>query len=81
MQGPPQQNDAATRHEDRPSRTLTDREGMHWTVYEQAFSDYDRRTGRSLIFESDGAVRRVRNYPENWLTLDADELMLVSWKS
>lgn len=34
----------------------------------------DRRSGRSLVFESDGAVRRVRNYPEEWHTLSDEEL-------
>jgi hypothetical protein len=28
----------------------------------------------SLIFESDAAVRRVRNYPPNWHELPDDEL-------
>ena len=64
-----------------PSRSFVDEDGAHWTVYEQAFGDYDRRSSRSLIFNSEFAVRRVRNYPANWLELSERELILLSWKS
>jgi len=62
-----------------PSRSFVDGDGVHWTVYEQAFGDYDRRSSSSLIFNSDFAVRRVRNYPANWLELSERELMELSW--
>jgi hypothetical protein len=64
-----------------PSRTFVDDDGAHWTVYEHAFGEYDRRSSRSLIFNSDSAVRRVRNYPANWLELSERELMELSWKA
>jgi hypothetical protein len=64
-----------------PSRMLVDDEGAHWTVYEQSFGGYDRRGGRSLIFNSDFAVRRVRNFPANWQDLSEEELMALSWKA
>ena len=64
-----------------PSRSFVDDDGAHWTVYEQAFGEYDRRSGRSLIFDSDSAVRRVRNYPGNWLELSDRELLELSWKA
>jgi hypothetical protein len=54
---------------------------MRWRVFEQPFSDYDRRSGMSLIFASEGAVRRVRNYPTNWSALSDADLMVLSWKA
>jgi hypothetical protein len=62
-------------------RTFVDAEGVHWYVYEQAFSEYDRRSGVSLIFSSDAAVRRVRDYPDNWVTLSDAQLTELSWKA
>ena len=56
-----------------PTRCVVDTAGTFWTVCEVAYA-LDRRSGRSLVFESDGAVRRVRNYPEEWHTLSDDEL-------
>lgn len=63
------------------SRTLRDAEGQHWRVYEKPYDALDRRSGLSLIFASEGAVRRVRNYPADWATLPDDELMKLSWKA
>ncbi len=64
-----------------PTRSFVDDDGAHWTVYEQAFGDYDRRSGASLIFNSDFAVRRVRNFPSNWSELSERELIALSWKA
>lgn len=58
-----------------PARTVI-AEGLSWRVFEVAY-EFDRRTGRSLMFEHEGAWRRVRNYPENWLELSEDELTLL----
>lgn len=63
-----------------PSRSFVDVDGAHWVVYEQAFGDYDRRS-RSLIFNSDFAVRRVRNFPENWMDLPEADLLELSWQA
>lgn len=63
------------------TRTFFDSDGVRWSAREQAFSEYDRRKGRSLIFSSDGAVRRVRNYPESWASLTDEELAELSWKA
>lgn len=60
---------------------FVDSDGVSWRVHEQAFSEYDRRKGRSLIFSSDGAVRRVRDYPREWMTLTDAELSELSWKA
>jgi hypothetical protein len=62
-------------------RSFVDHEGAHWSVHEQAFADYDRRRGMSLIFSSDSAVRRVRDYPNNWAELTDAELLVLSWNA
>ena len=62
-------------------RHFVDADGVRWRVFEQAFSDYDRRRGNSLIFASDGAVRRVRDFPANWASLSDAELAKLSWKA
>ena len=61
-------------------RVFVDDEGARWQVKEMPFSEYDRRHGLSLIFWSDGAVRRVRDYPSDWDLLSDEELALLSWK-
>ena len=50
-------------------------------VYENPFESFDRRSGNSLIFASDFAVRRVRNYPANWMELSDEELLALSWSA
>jgi hypothetical protein len=62
-----------------PTRTFVDEEGQHWRVFERPFDSFDRRSGVSLIFTSDGAMRRVRNYPANWMELSDEELFALSW--
>jgi hypothetical protein len=69
-----------TRSSIEPVRDFVDGDGTRWRVYEIAFSDYDRRRGLSLIFASDVAVRRVRNYPANWATLSDEALAALSWE-
>ena len=64
-----------------PTRTYTDELGMTWRVTEQPFSEYDRRRGSSLIFSSELAVRRVRNYPGDWFTLSEAALAALSWRA
>ena len=60
-------------------RTIYSDDGQ-WHVYEVESGPYDRRSGRSLIFESDGVLRRVRDYPSDWRELSDAELMVVSWR-
>ena len=64
-----------------PERVFADGEGVKWRAFERPFSDYDRRTGVSLIFASESAVRRVRDYPSNWRALTDKELETLSWKA
>ena len=56
-----------------PIRSVVDAAGTFWQVCEVEYA-LDRRTGRSLVFESDGSVRRVRQYPETWYDLADEEL-------
>ena len=62
------------------SRTYLDADGQRWVVSEQPFSQYDRRSGYSLIFASELAVRRVRDYPDDWATLSERALDALSWR-
>ena len=50
-----------------------------WLVYELRALPFDRLSGSSLIFESDSAIRRVRNYPDNWRELSDAALFALSW--
>ena len=54
-------------------------ERVRWLVYELAPPVLDRRSAPSLVFESEGTVRRVRNYPAEWQTLDDESLFALSW--
>jgi hypothetical protein len=49
-----------------------------WSVIEIVEASYDRRGGRSLVFSSDGVMRRVRDYPPNWAELSDEELIRLS---
>jgi hypothetical protein len=50
-------------------------EGIQWTVREQlAHPD----NVPSLVFVGEKVARRIREYPENWYTLTALELAVVS---
>ena len=61
-------------------RSFTDDVGQTWLVSERPFSEYDRRSGSSLIFESELAVRRVRDYPRDWFALCDSDLAALSWR-
>jgi hypothetical protein len=50
-----------------------------WLVYELPPMLFDRRRSPSLVFESDGAVRRVRHFPANWRALSDEALFALSW--
>jgi hypothetical protein len=59
--------------------TFTATDGIRWSVRELAAvpGNGDRPC---LIFECDGAFRRVRAYPEAWRDLSEDALQALSWK-
>jgi hypothetical protein len=48
-----------------------------WCVYELPPQMYDRRRGPSLVFQQEGAVRRVRDYPADWRALDDGSLLAL----
>lgn len=50
-----------------------------WRVYELGPAAYDRRGSNTLVFESDGVMRRVRSFPANWRELPVDVLAALSW--
>lgn len=79
MTGPSNRIDSSASSRAPRSRSFVDADDGHWTVFEQAFAEYDRRSGMSLIFSSDAAVRRVRDYPTDWYDLDDAQLAALSW--
>jgi hypothetical protein len=50
-----------------------------WRIYELDPAFYDRRGAKTLVFESDGVIRRVRSYPDNWRQLSHEALLTLSW--
>ena len=54
-------------------------DGTDWLVYELSGAQYDRR--RSLVFESDSTMRRVRSFPDDWALLSDEELLALSWSA
>jgi len=63
------------------SRVVVDRStNAQWVVFEIRNASYDRRDGRSLVFSTDGVMRRVRNFPTNWLELPDQDLLELSYR-
>lgn len=54
-------------------------DGVLWLVYELQARQFDRRGTTSLVFESEMAVRRVRDFPTNWRMLTDEQLLTLSW--
>ena len=54
-------------------------EHEEWRVYELPPAAYDRRGCKTLVFESDGVMRRIRSFPANWRELPVDALVALSW--
>lgn len=69
--GNPQQTERAS------ARTFL-LDGAHWRVFEMIRWGSDPAKP-SLIFESDGAVRMVSNFPADWRDLSDRALLAVSW--
>jgi hypothetical protein len=62
-------------HTDR-MRHLVDPQGREWRVHERTAGDSSPAAGRpSLIFDSDGIVRRLWRYPSTWAALPDSELL------
>jgi hypothetical protein len=73
------QVDATPRARESRTRTFVADDGQIWHVSERPFAEYDRRRGFSLIFASELAVRRVRDYPADWFGLSEEALAKLSW--
>jgi hypothetical protein len=58
----------------RPGRTFDDAAGLEWRV-----TEHEGASGRSLIFMSSSAMRRVLNYPADWWLLSERDLEALSW--
>jgi hypothetical protein len=60
-------------------RHLVDAHGREWHVYERTAGDLSPTAGRpSLVFDTDGIVRRLWRYPSTWAAMsDADLLGLM----
>ena len=57
-------------------RHLLDSHGREWHVYERTSSALSPAPGRrSLVFDSDGIVRRIWQYPPAWEALPNDALL------
>ena len=52
-----------------------------WRIYELSPASYDRRAGTTLVFETEGVIRRARKFPDNWRDLSPAALMALSWKA
>jgi hypothetical protein len=63
-----------------PLYQFVDPKGIDWRIYEVPSAQVPAPRGpQCLIFESDTAIRRVWNYPEDWQLLSSDELTALSW--
>ena len=60
-------------------RHLVDPDGREWRIYERLAGELSPAAGRpSLVFDTDGIVRRLWRYPASWSALpDADLLRLM----
>jgi hypothetical protein len=57
-------------------RHLVDAEGREWRIYERTTKDPSPSPGRSsLVFDTDGIVRRLWCYPTSWAALPDGELL------
>ncbi len=61
-----------------PPRTFRAPDGVAWTIREHAV-DHGAGGAPCLIFECEGVIRRVRNFPPNWRELSDDALHDLSW--
>jgi hypothetical protein len=65
-----------------PAREFRDASGRQWRVFEvPEQGTAERRWPPSLVFESDAAIRRVRDFPTNWRALSDAELDALSWRT
>jgi hypothetical protein len=53
-------------------------DGLRWLVQEVAAPAFDRRGGTHLMFDGETIMRRVREFPANWMELSDEELFELS---
>lgn len=63
------------------TRTIVDPAGRVWFVRQVSSPSYDRRGATALVFLTDDAMRRVRDFPENWRELADADLYAVSLRA
>ena len=52
-----------------------------WVVGERPAPASDMLGPRHLVLESDGCIRRVRNFPAGWREFEPSELHELSWRT
>ena len=63
-----------------PVCQFVDPTGIDWRIYEFSSAQVPAPRGpQCLVFESDDAIRRVWNYPDDWQHLSPTELVALSW--
>jgi hypothetical protein len=59
-------------------RHLVDAEGREWRIYERTQGNPSPGAARpSLVFDTDGIVRRLWRYPASWSALSDAELLCL----
>lgn len=53
-------------------------DGLRWIVQEVPAPAFDRRGGTHLMFDGETIMRRVREFPANWMELSDEELFELS---
>ena len=57
------------------------RTGARWRIREvDAHAVPGARGDRCLLFEAEGVIRRVWNYPSDWASLPPTDLVSLSWR-
>ena len=75
--------DAGGRVHDRevPRMVYDDRTGARWRVREvDTRAVPGARADSCLLFEAEGVIRRVWNYPRDWSRLSPEDLAALSWR-
>jgi hypothetical protein len=53
-------------------------DGEIWIVREVPAPAFDRRGGTHLVFESAYVMRRLRTFPNDWISMSSDSLYRLS---
>jgi hypothetical protein len=59
---------------------VRDREGLRWLVYEWTASELSPLAGRRfLVFDGVSVVRRLTDFPAEWVLLSDEALLGLMW--